>query len=104
MTDKTIKFQIRMTQDEYNKMARDASMAGLNLSSYIRALISGKTVVERPSMDLVDILKALGKIGNNMNQIAAQANAKGFVDTAAYWENAEAVNEATAKLLEVMYP
>ena len=35
--------------------------------------------------------------------VALIANAKGFVDTAAYWENVELLKETIHELLEVMY-
>jgi hypothetical protein len=38
-----------------------------------------------------------------MNQIAVKANAKGFVDTASYWENVRWLKETVIKLMEVMY-
>ena len=59
--------------------------------------------LERPSMDLVSILKHLQQINNNMNQIAMKANSLNFVDTAAYWENIESLEDLKGKLLEVMY-
>ena len=55
-------------------------------------------------MDVIDILKNLQQINNNMNQIAVKANAKGFVDTASYWENVRWLKDTVRKLMEVMYP
>lgn len=40
---------------------------------------------------------------NNINQIAVKANAKGFVDTASYWENVRWLKETVSKLMEVIY-
>ena len=54
-------------------------------------------------MDLISVLRNLQQINNNMNQVALIANAKGFVDTAAYWENVELLKETIHELLEVMY-
>jgi hypothetical protein len=59
---------------------------------------------EKPPVDVIDILKNLQQINNNMNQIAVKANAKGFVDTASYWENVRWLKETVIKLMEVMYP
>jgi hypothetical protein len=59
---------------------------------------------EKPPVDVIDILKNLQQINNNMNQIAVKANAKGFVDTASYWENVRWLKETVSKLMEVMYP
>ena len=54
-------------------------------------------------MDLVDVLKSLQQINNNMNQVATKANSLNFVDTAAYWENVEMLKDTIGKLLGVMY-
>ncbi len=59
---------------------------------------------EKPPVDVIDILKNLQQINNNMNQIAVKANTKGFVDTASYWENVRWLKETVSKLMEVMYP
>ena len=48
-------------------------------------------------------LKNLQQINNNMNQIAVKANAKGFVDTASYWQNVRWLQEIISKLMEVIY-
>ena len=54
-------------------------------------------------MDLISVLRNLQQINNNMNQVALIANAKGFVDTAAYWENIDLLKKTIHELLEVMY-
>ena len=54
-------------------------------------------------MDLVSVLRNLQQINNNMNQIAMKANTLNFVDTAAYWENIDSLEDVKRKLLEVMY-
>lgn len=54
-------------------------------------------------MDLIEVLKNLQQINNNMNQIAVKANAKGFVDTASYWDNVRRLQETVSKLMEVIY-
>ena len=56
-----------------------------------------------PSMDLVAVLRNLQQINNNINQIGLVANAKGFIDTAAYWENVDWLKKTIHELLEVMY-
>ena len=52
---------------------------------------------------MTDILKSLQQINNNMNQIAVKANAKGFVDTASYWENVRWLRDTVSSLMEVIY-
>lgn len=54
-------------------------------------------------MDLVTVLRNLQQINNHINQIALVANAKGFIDTAAYWENVNLLKKTIHELLEVMF-
>ena len=48
---------------------------------------------------VIEVLKNLQQINNNMNQGAVKANAKGFVDTAAYWENVNWLQETVSQLI-----
>ena len=66
-------------------------------------MIEHSIIKEMPSMDLVAVLRNLQQINNNLNQIALVANAKGFIDTAAYWENVDRLKKTIHELLEVMY-
>ena len=81
-----------------------AEKAGVSREAYLRSLIRKMPLKEKPPMDVIDILKNLQQINNNMNQIAVKANAKGFVDTASYWENVRWLKDTVSKLMEVMYP
>ena len=41
---------------------------------------------ERPLMDLIDVLRNVQQINNNMNQITVKTNAAGMIDGMAYWK------------------
>ena len=85
------------------RLRRDVARSGWSREKYLRALIEHSSIREIPSMDLISVLRNLQQINNNINQVALIANAKGFVDTAAYWENVELLKETIHELLEVMY-
>lgn len=53
---------------------------GMNASDYIRHLIVGYKPKEKPSEQFYEEIKNIRSIGNNINQIARIANAKGVVD------------------------
>ena len=78
----------------------EGKLDGLPLN---RAVYADPSRREMPSMDLISVLRNLQQINNNMNQVDLIANAKGFVDTAAYWVNVELLKETIHELLEVMY-
>ena len=91
------------TESEAAALNRDVKKAGVSREAYLRSLIRKMPLKEKPSVDVINILKNLQQINNNMNQIAVKANAKGFVDTASYWENVRWLKETVSKLMEVMY-
>ena len=104
MARRTIKIDLRLTESEAATLNRDVKKAGVSREAYLRSLIRKMPLKEKPPTDVIDILKNLQQINNNMNQIAVKANAKGFVDTASYWENVRWLKETVSKLMEVMYP
>lgn len=103
MVRRNIKIDLRLSEQEMERLRRDVARSGWSREKYLRALIEHSSIREMPSMDLISVLRNLQQINNNMNQVALIANAKGFVDTAAYWENVELLKETIHELLEVMY-
>ena len=103
MARRNIKIDLRLNEQEMEWLRRDVARSGWSREKYLRALIEHSSIREMPSMDLISVLRNLQQINNNMNQVALIANAKGFVDTAAYWENVELLKETIRELLEVMY-
>lgn len=104
MARRTIKIDLRLTESEAAALNRDVKKAGVSREAYLRSLIRKMPLKEKPPKDVIDILKNLQQINNNMNQIAVKANVKGFVDTASYWENVRWLKDMVSKLMEVMYP
>ena len=103
MARRNIKIDLRLSEQEMERLRRDVARSGWSREKYLRALIEHSSIREMPSMDLISVLRNLQQINNNMYQVALIANAKGFVDTAAYWENVELLKETIHELLEVMY-
>lgn len=103
MARRKIKIDLRLNEDEAALLNTDVEKSGLSREAYLRALIKQRPIKERPPMDLVDVLRNLQQINNNMNQVAMKANSLNFVDTAAYWENVEELKKTLSMLLEVMY-
>lgn len=103
MARRNIKIDLRLNEQEMERLRRDVARSGWSREKYLRALIEHSSIREMPSMDLISVLRNLQQINNNMNQVALIANAKGFVDTAAYWENVELLKKTLHELLEVMY-
>ena len=103
MARRNIKIDLRLNEQEMERLRRDVARSGWSREKYLRALIEHSVIKEMPSMDLVAVLRNLQQINNNINQIAVKANAKGFVDTDSYWENVRWLKETVSKLMEVIY-
>lgn len=53
---------------------------GVNQSTLLRMLLKGYRPKEKPDADFYMVMRELHAIGNNINQLAAKANAQGWVD------------------------
>ena len=70
---------VRLTILERAKLDAEARRLGLPVSSYVRRLIGKRRLVEprhTPALSHAAIA-ALNRVGNNLNQLARHANAKG---------------------------
>lgn len=78
---RTRRSSLRYTTDEFNRIAAKADKAGLAFAAFMRASAlgdAGPRAQRRPPADhkaLRQILGELGRIGNNLNQIARALNA-----------------------------
>ena len=55
----------------------------------MRLLVRGYEPKERPDERFYDVMRQLSSIGNNINQLAAQANSLSFVDAQKLQKEAE---------------
>ena len=82
------KFSIACTPDEYAATCARAANAGLSTAAYLRACALGdsgpraRRSLPVNSALLIESMVALNRIGNNLNQIAHQLNAGGSPDRA----------------------
>ena len=67
---------LRLNATEYAHLCRQAEVTGLKKEPLVRQLIMGVNL-RRPPDAYADLLRALSAIGNNINQLAHQANARG---------------------------
>ena len=76
------KVTVRLTNAEKQHLEKQAYATGMNMEQFIRNLISGSNLRERPSEYWKEVVSQLSAIGNNINQIAHNTNiAKNVNDT-----------------------
>lgn len=85
------KKQFWFSEEECKILAINSSKAGLSESEYIRSLLIGYKLKEKPDDRFYDNIKIIRSLANNMNQIAKKAHSLGFVDELAYKKNANEV-------------
>ena len=66
-----------LSDQEYRHLMKQCSISGLTTSSLLRHTILGVELRPRPPDTYAALLRELSAIGNNVNQLAHQANARG---------------------------
>lgn len=77
---RTYRVNLKMNTEEYYTLKYRASEAGISLSDFIRAIILKAEIKQRLSPELVEYIRKLSGMANNLNQIAHRANAAGYRD------------------------
>ena len=98
MRKRNIRIQVRLNDIEYAKLLDDIERSNENISDYIRKLILGKEIKEKPDHDFLKILNQLSKIGVNINQIAHKANSTNIIDKDYYNQEAKEWHELSRQI------
>ncbi len=77
MRTRTHPVSLWLTDQEHDHLKRQAEISGLKIDPFIRQLITGVNLRPRPPDAYAALLRELSAIGNNINQLAHQANARG---------------------------
>lgn len=94
MRKRNRRFSLWLNDVEFNRLERNAEIAGMKKEPYVRKLIMGNEIQERPPDEFAKILRELSAIGNNVNQLAHKANGLGMI----YVNEVQSVREELAKL------
>lgn len=68
---------LRLNAAQYTHLQEQATITGLKMEPLLRQLIMGANLRPRPPDTYAALLRELSAIGNNINQLAHQANARG---------------------------
>ena len=84
---------------ERERLLRQCAATGLNANAYLRKLIAPRP---RPPDAYAALLRELSAIGNNVNQLAHRANARGEATRAEIHAAAELVRQAYQSVQEAV--
>lgn len=99
MRTRNIKIAAYLNQSEYEHINTLVKQSKLSRESYIRMLINGVIPRAAPSTELVESLRLLRNIANNMNQIAVVAHSTGNIHEEEYKENFIQLKETINELM-----
>lgn len=85
------KKQFWFSEEECKILAINSTKAGLTESEYIREILLGYKLKEKPDDRFYENIKVIRSIANNMNQLAKKAHSLGFIDELEYKRNADRV-------------
>ena len=85
---------LRLNADEYAHLQAQAGATGLKMEPLLRQLIMGVELRPRPPDTYAALLRELSAIGNNINQLAHQANARDDATKAEIDEATQLVRQA----------
>ena len=100
---RTIKKQFWMNESEDRQLKRKAKMTLLTEAALIRMLIAGYEPRQAPGKEFYECMNQMTRIGTNINQIAAKANAMNLIDTVKYWANVSDLQKAIGEIMEEIY-
>ena len=89
MQKRTIQILFRLNEREADHLYDLVAKSGRSREAFLRAMIEGYQLCERPDREFYKAMLEISAIGNNVNQLAAKANTLGFIDVPKLEEEAK---------------
>lgn len=80
MRKRNVQILFRLTEEEAEQLYALVRKSGRSKEAFLRAMVKGYRLCEKPAPEFYQIMRELSAIGNRINQLAAKANALNFVD------------------------
>lgn len=80
MRKRNVQILFRLTEEEAEQLYELVRKSGRSKEAFLRAMVKGYRLCEKPAPEFYQIMRELSAIGNRINQLAAKANALNFVD------------------------
>jgi hypothetical protein len=75
-----VQILFRLNEEEAQQLYELVRRSGRSKEALLRAMVKGYQLCEKPDPEFYKMMRELSAIGNRVNQLAAKANALGFVD------------------------
>ena len=98
MRKRNRRFSLWLNDKEFNYLAKQAANAGLKKEPFVRKLIMGIEIYPRPPDEVREIISAINRVGNNINQIARKVN---ITDTVSSMELKEVKEQLLNLIMEI---
>jgi len=77
---KSYRANVKFSTEEFFNLRVKVKNSGVTLSEFIRLAVSNSVIKQRLSLEILDHIRKLCGMANNLNQIARKANAAGYND------------------------
>lgn len=94
------RIEVRLSNEELMFLNSEVAKTGLSREEYLRSLINKVVPANKPTDELVEVIKQLRMIGNNLNQIAVIAYKTSSIDVMKYKHESERLQEEILKIME----
>ncbi|NEZ42621.1 plasmid mobilization protein [Paenibacillus alvei] len=102
MRKRDIRIVVRLNEKENKRLVTQVQNTALSREAYIRMLINGYVPKELPPLDYYTLMRELHAIGNNLNQLAAKANATGHLDRLVFQQEADRLRESVQRIQQAV--
>jgi len=89
MRKRDVSIRVRLTESEADHLNQLVKKSGRSREAFLRAIIEGYQLCERPDPEFYKVMRDLRGIGTCINQLAAKANTLGFIDMPRFEEEAK---------------
>ena len=96
-------FHLRLSDAEDADLLEKATRVGIGPQAYIHAVLQGNELKEKPTAELIEILKYLSRTKNDMYTIAMKATEIDHPEKDALWKSVNDMESITHELLVFMY-
>ena len=102
MMSRKMEIKIRLSEKELDILNHNVSLTGLSREAYLRSIIIKIIPANTPSVELVETIKQLRAIGNNLNQLVMIAHKTGSIDVMKYKNNHVRLENQIQEILRIM--